>query len=328
MNKPSSPSFSWVYAVVLVLALVVTGLGIRVAMEQQSWALLAAGAGSVIGVLIVWPLAVQLRAFHQYNCDHSERTLSNITDRFEQFSVMLNLISEQQLLSDRAKSVAFREKDSDALRRAIQEEMLKQNWEGALSLANEMEAQFGYKKEADQLRTEINQKHSETIRRQIADGSSTVERYCRAEAWPDAFREAQRIAQLFPDNATAQGLPQEVENRRLAQKQQLIDSWNDAVKRHDVDGSIEILKRLDAYLTPAEAEGFQETARGVFKEKINILRTQFSVAVQDHNWNEALRLADTITRDFPNSQMAREVREMMDTLRARASGIEPQPAEV
>ena len=38
-----------------------------------------------------------------------------------------------------------------------------------------------------------------------------------------------------------------MENRRAAQKQQLIESWNDAVTRHDVDGSIEILKQLDAF---------------------------------------------------------------------------------
>ena len=38
--------------------------------------------------------------------------------------------------NDRAKAVAFRVKDREALKRAISEEMAKQDWEAALALAN------------------------------------------------------------------------------------------------------------------------------------------------------------------------------------------------
>ena len=69
----------------------------------------------------------------------------------------------------------------------------------------------------------------------------------------------------------------------------MLESWNESVQRKDNDGSIEILKKLDPYLTPAEAEAMQETVRGIFKEKLNHLRTQFAVAVQDHNWTDAAR---------------------------------------
>ena len=86
-----------------------------------------------------------------------------------------------------------------------------------------------------------------------------------------------------------------------------------------MDGSIEILKQLDPYLTPQEAEQMQEPVRNVFKEKLNSLRTQFSLAVQDHKWAEAIRLGDIISRDFPNTKIAQEVREKMDALRQRAN---------
>src|SRR5690606_28340534 len=99
----------------------------------------------------------------------------------------------------------------------------------------------------------------------------------------------------------------------------LIASWHDAVARKDVDGSIEILKQLDMYLTPAEAESMQETARTVFKEKLNLLRLQFASAVQEHHWAEAVDLGDQIMRDFPNTRIAQEVREKMDALRQRAA---------
>lgn len=319
MQQNKSTGTQGIYVLALFFALAVCGLGIYAAMNG-SWTMLAAGAVGLIAVLVTWPIARGLHEFHSATEDRAERGLTSINERFEQFSVMLDLISEQQLLSDRAKSVAFREKDSDALRRAIQEEILKHNWDAAHALANEMERSFGYKKEADQLRSQISDRQQELVRKHVADASIVIERHVRGEAWTEATAEAQRVAGLFADNAVAANLPNEVEARRQAHKKQLIDSWNDAVQRHDVDGAIEILKRLDLYLTPTEAEAYQETARGVFKEKLNILRTQFSVAVQDHNWTEALRIGEIITRDFPNAQMAKEVRDMMENLKARAAG--------
>jgi outer membrane protein assembly factor BamD (BamD/ComL family) len=48
--------------------------------------------------------------------------------------------------------------------------------------------------------------------------------------------------------------------------------------------------------------------------------------VQDHHWADAVRVGDIIIRDFPNTQMAKEVRESMDALRERAAN--PEVAEV
>jgi outer membrane protein assembly factor BamD (BamD/ComL family) len=301
----------------------ITVAGIVVASTRGSWALLATGCASVVAVFVSWPLACHIRALQIASQEQAERALNSLTERLEQFSIMLNLISEQQLLSDRAKAVAFREKDSDALRRAIQDEMYKQNWELAMSLADEMQESFGYRQEADRLRGEIEERHQELIRKQINDTVSIIDRHIRSETWNDALQEAQRIAKLYPNNQQATSLPHEVEKRREAHKRQLVESLHDAAARHDSEGGMEILKRLDTYLTPVEAEQFQEVARNILKEKATVLRSQFSVAVQDHKWSEALRLAETICQDFPSSQMAKEVREMMDSLRARASGLEP-----
>jgi hypothetical protein len=57
----------------------------------------------------------------------------------------------------------------------------------------------------------------------------------------------------------------------------------------------------------------------VIREKLNSLRTQFSVAVQDHKWAEAIEVGEEIMRDFPNTKIAEEVRERMDTMRRRAT---------
>ena len=80
-----------------------------------------------------------------------------------------------------------------------------------------------------------------------------------------------------------------------------------------------LMKRLDAYLSPAEAESLQETARSIVKAKLESLKDQFSRAVHESNWHEALRIGDVIIRDFPNTQMAKEVRDNLDALKQRAS---------
>ena len=66
--------------------------------------------------------------------------------------------------------------------------------------------------------------------------------------------------------------------------------------------------------------------RQVFKDKLLLLGQQFTLAVRDHRWHEAIQLGETIAREFPNSRMAEEVREKMELLRERAS--EPEAARV
>jgi hypothetical protein len=314
------------YPVVLVLALIVLGGGVfqvaRAAPGDRDYTLLAAGLVSVIAVLLVWFFNINLRAQRQEDEQRFEAIFGPVNERLQYISVLLNQVSEQQLISERAKAIAFRESERDALRRAIREEMHRRDWDAAMVLANEIEAVFGYKQEADKLREEIYTSRDGEIRKIVNEGLSNIDRHCRSEQWTAALREAERMMSIFPGDPTVAHLPAEIENRRQAHKKQLLDSYNDAVSRHDVDGSIEILKKLDAYLTPAEAETMQESARQVFKDKLLLLGQQFTLSVRDHNWNEAIRLGESIVKEFPNSRMAQEVRDKMDLLRQRAGEME------
>jgi hypothetical protein len=287
--------------------------------EPTAWAWIGYGLGMLTILLILVPITLNLEELREYTIRHQDELLTKLSDRLEQICMSLNEVTENQLISDRTKSVAFREKDRDTFRRAVQEEISKQDWEAALRLVNDLEAVFGYKAEADRFRAEINSKRHEVTERKIEEQLPMVERYVNAEAWGQAIQEAHRVMVLFPNEPRVQNLPAEIENRRQERKKKLLDSWHEAVNKHDVDGSIEILKHLDLYLTPAEAEGMQETARGVFKEKIGLLRSQFLTTVQEKRWAEALRLGDTIMTEFPNSRMAQEVKEMMEMLRQRAA---------
>jgi hypothetical protein len=321
-KRNAAASVNWMYAVVLVVALAVFGVGIFLAVQpegKREWTMLAAGCVGLILVLTTWPLAIAHAAARDALVARSEENMTNLSDRLQAMSVILNEVNEAQLLSDRAKAVAYREKDRDALRRAIREDMAKRDWEAALVLANEMESLFGYKQEAMRFREEVFRQQEEVFRRQINEAMGVIDRHCRAEAWSDALREAERLMNVYKGDPQVMALPQEIENRRQNHKKQLLDSFQDALARKDNDGAIEILKKLDLYLTRSEADAMQDTVRNLFKEKINDLRTQFALAVQDHRWGEAVRIGESIVRDFPNSGIAREVKDKIDTLRQRAS---------
>ena len=314
----SLPAFTWIYALATLLALAVLGIGLaRVLQGVEAWTVVALGALGLVAVAVTWPITATLRG--AAGASAAPAADGALAAKLDQVSAALARMSEQQLLSDRAKTIAYRDKERDALRRAIQEDIARQEWDLALRLADDIEREFGYKAEADRFRAEIRQKCEECARKQLDDGLTAVDRHTRAEQWNNALREAEKLLAMFPNHDRVKNLPYEIEDRRQAHKRQLVESWHEAVARHDVDGSIEILKQLDTYLTPKEAESLQETARGIFREKLNSLGKQFAVAVQDHRWHDALNVGDQIVRDFPNTRIAQEVREKMDVLRKRAT---------
>ena len=321
MEKRNAGSVVWVYWISFLISLSVFGFGLYRALSLHDLTLLAAGCACVVGVLVTWPLAISLQENRETNCRQFEEAMTPMNERMEQLSIMLNLISEQQLLSDRAKAVAFREKDREALRRAIQEEIARHDYEAASLLADDMEKSFGYRQEAERFRQQINERRNETHRKHIAEAISVIDRHVRSEKWQEAHFEAQRLLGVYPGVEQVKNLPNEIDARREQYKQQLIESLREADGRHDADGGVEILKKLDAYLSPSEAEAMQDLARRVFKHKLENLRTQFSLAVQDHNWSEASRLGDIIIRDVPNTQMAKECRDAMTSLQQRAQGL-------
>jgi hypothetical protein len=251
-----------------------------------------------------------------------------VLERLAVTSSTLQVISEQQLISDRAKQVAFREKDRDAFRRAIQEDIAKGDYEAAFALVDDMDAEFGYKAEAVRIRAELTARRDELFGRQLDDSLKLIDRFAEMEQWPAAFKEVERLKSLFPDQTRVHTLLADVEEKRQAVKRQLLGRWHEQVRARNVDEAIGILRKLDLYLTPVEAAGLEEDARMIFKEKLARLRESFKDAVQKSEWVEAKRIGEMIMADYPNTQMAREVKEILPSLddRLRAAGAVPAMA--
>ena len=80
-----------------------------------------------------------------------------------------------------------------------------------------------------------------------------------------------------------------------------------------------LLKQLDHYLTRDDAKRLAGAAQNVIIRHRDGLSRRFRIAVNEHLWGEAAQLGEAIIAEFPNSQMATEVRSMIELLRSRAT---------
>ena len=221
MEKRNTASVNWMYAILLVVALAVFGVGVYLAIQKpdmRDWSMLAAGSLGLLLVLTTWIMTGAMATSRELAMKRSDEITAEMSDRLQSMTVILNEIHESGMLSDRAKAVAYREKDRDALRRAIREDMAKRDWEAALVLADDMERVFGYRQEAQKFRDEINKVQEDVIRRHVNEGLALIDRHCRAEAWSDAVREAERMQSAFRGDPQVMALPQDIERRRQDRK--------------------------------------------------------------------------------------------------------------
>jgi hypothetical protein len=309
-------SYTLAFAAAFVVALIVLAVGGYMAVEGRGLTLLSDGILATMIVVVAWPLSLSISGWRAAAEAERAGHLKAIDGRLHHLAELLSTLSQQQLLSDRAKAVAYRSKDRQALRDAIREEMNAKDWDAALVLANDMEREFGYVQEAGALRAEINNNRTEVVQRQVTEAIAAVEQHVQAEQWTHAVREAERVMQIYPNHPQVQQLPAAIEQRRQALKKQLRESMDAASSRHDYDGALEILRRLDPYLTPAEATGMQESVRALFKDRINGLRDQIIKAVREGNSGEVSRLGDIVRTDYPNSRLALEVPDLVERMRS------------
>ncbi|RME38980.1 MAG: hypothetical protein D6788_06360 [Planctomycetota bacterium] len=244
--------------------------------------------------------------------------LRELHDLLDKQTPLLESIAENTRISDSARALAHRDQELEALRTAIREDLRAERWEAALHLVDQIERRFGYKEEADQLREEVDDARNAAIERKLNEAIEMIESHLAARDWARAQVEIDRLMNALPDNARVLVLQDRMKVLQEEHKQELKLAWAEAVERSDTDRAIEILRQLDQYLSPAEAQELRDSARTVFKEKLLQLGVQFRLAVEEKRWQDALTAGLEIIREFPNARMASEVREVLDTLRERA----------
>lgn len=335
--------FEWVARLARVvfagtLALLAVALVVTVAMTVRAILDTADGANPVPWMLLgVAELVVMMWTFVLYGLVRlivaNEFAATGATAKISRVETLLNgtaksikELAELAPLSDQAKSLLFRDRELEALREAIHEGLMRQDYRTAEALVKTIETRLGYADEAIRLREELDASRSATLDEKIDQAVGRIDKLCTKHEWVRAVRESQRILRLFPDNPKVAALPDHIKQARTEHKRELLQGYGEAVRRNDVDQGVDLLRQLDMYLTPQEAAALEESARGVFKARLHNLGVQFAICVTDQRWNDAIAAGEAIIREFPNSRFAQEVREKMDLLQSRAAADAAAPA--
>jgi tetratricopeptide (TPR) repeat protein len=230
---------------------------------------------------------------------------------------VLAQINQIAHLSEAAKEILFHDSDRQFLIETVLDKLEHQDIEGAYEIIDGLAHYQGYEELSEHLRNEVEKHRGVTDQERIEQAKATIERLFESCQWAKASAHIERLIRAYPDSEEAKAMRQTLIDKKEERKRVLLNAWDNAVKRRATDRSLEILKELDLYLTPAEGLALQEAARDVFKDKLHNLGIQFSLAISGEQWDKAIQVGQEIIRDFPNSRMSEEIRERMDVLRQR-----------
>ena len=235
---------------------------------------------------------------------------------------LLELIYSQTMLSDTARRVLYRERELALLRRTIEEDIQKGDFNAALVLCQDMEKLFGYAEEADESRERVLEIRNAKQAAQIDEKISTVHRMLERGSWRKAELAATRLYRLYPDFPKLQELEQNIKIAMEDRKRMLHAQFVSSIASGDTERSMGILRELDRYLSPEEAEAIRASAQEVINGHRELLSSRFRKAVSAHQWGEAIRAGEQIMMEYPMDTMAAEVGEMMERLHERQQATE------
>lgn len=237
------------------------------------------------------------------------------TKALQKISTGLAQINHMTRISDAAKAIAFREADRRSLREAVFEKLQQRDFDAAYEIIDEIAKRSEYADLAKELKDQAENYRSATDQERMNQAMAHIDRLLQEHRWIQASSQIEELIKAHPDSEDARAMRQRLLQKKEDRKRTLLAAWDDAVKRQDIDRSLDILKELDLYLTPNEGLALQEAARDVFKTKLHNLGVQFSIAVSEKQWDQAVQTGEQIIREFPNSKMAEEIREKMDVLK-------------
>ncbi len=272
---------------------------------------LVASSLALLLVLLLWPIAAAVRG--------QRRALANMSVRQDEMSSAVRSLAEQSSLSDDARRVLNRRMERDLLRRAIEEDIAAEDWDAAAVLCAELADQFGYRADAEELRRRIDRARFQTVERDVSDAVAEMDAMLAQRNWAEAQVAAVRIARMYPESPSVEGLRHRVARVRGTYRSELETRFRAAADENRVEEALDLLEELDRYLTEADARPYVEVARTVIEKAKGQFGEQFTAAVHDREWGAASRIGGRIMSRFPNTRMAQEVRDVLETIQQRAS---------
>jgi len=229
----------------------------------------------------------------------------------------LDSILEAMQMSENAKRILFRDRELQLLRKTVQDDIAQGDFHAALVLCDQMANVFGAVEEAEQMRTQVQQiihrHHEDRIRNEMKQ----LDTLLKTHKWVEAYQYAARLRRLFPESPLLHGLEQAIADARTEYGRNIEVSFLQAANNDDIDSAMALLRELDAYLTPEDARKYKDIASTVVTTYRESLGAKFKMAMSDHRWQDAIEFGEELTRHFPNTKMAEEAHDMLETIHIR-----------
>jgi hypothetical protein len=241
--------------------------------------------------------------------------LEELTNAFEQIHAGLAQINKSTRISDTVKSIAFKDADRQSLKEVVFEKLQAKDFNAAKDIIEEIEKHPEYKELAEELKEQADHYQNATEQERMNQIIAHIEKLIHDAQWTRASAQIEGLVKAHPESEQAKNMRIVLYERKQERKRILLAAWDDAVTNQETDRSLSILKELDSYLTPSEASALQEAASDIFRSKLHSLGMQFSMAVSEKRWNDALEIGQKIMKDFPNSKMCQEIYTKLDVLK-------------
>jgi hypothetical protein len=246
--------------------------------------------------------------------DNSSK-LEELTNALQQIHTGLAQINMSTRISDTVKSIAFKDADRQSLKEVVFEKLQARDFSAANEIIEEIQKHPEFEELANELKSEAEKYQNATEQERVSQLIAHIERLIDEAKWNRASAQIEGLIKAHPDSEQAKNMRLVLYERKQERKRILLAAWDDAVTNQDTDRSLAILKELDSYLSPNEASALQEAASDIFRTKLHALGMQFSIAVTEKRWADALDIGQQIINDFPNSKMCQEIYSKLDVLK-------------
>jgi hypothetical protein len=301
--KAKLPSTLWhfLFAILAAIAIWVLAASFPAMKNSLLVLLFAIAAVGIFVIMILLSQTAKALADHQQRLDQITETISAGKDLLEQ-------VDRDVKLGPAAKTILYREIDTQRLRAAVMQKLHDQDLKATYAMIEDLAAKAEYKTLAEELKMIADSYRDATEQGRINQIVSYIEKLLEQYQWLTAASQIEVFIKKFPNSEKALALRQKFTDKKELRKRQLFAAWDEAVKRADTDKSLAVLKELDSYLTPSEGLALQEAASEVFKNKLHTLGVRFALCVSEQRWSDALATGQEIIKEFPNSRMADEIR--------------------
>jgi tetratricopeptide (TPR) repeat protein len=320
MDEQYGLSTGWIIAIYGIAAALSAFAALRgVQIESEPYML--TGLAGLIVTLTTFPICLRCGSSSGETHNESLIGIDRLKSQISKMTKSIEHLEETMILSDDARRVLNRHKERELLSKAIDEDIERGDFHAAIVLVNELAQRFGYREEAEEFRAKIDHVRTKTERNQIQEEIANLDELIRDHHWDQALQDAARISRVYHDSPLADGLRHRVEFAKQRYKDDIERRFLMAAQDDRIEEAMEMIQEMDHLLTEAESERFKEVARGVIGRAKENLGAEFKLAIHDKAWDTAAIVGQRIIEEFPNSRMAGEVRDLIDTVRDRASTV-------